>query len=51
MDKKLDCCVVRDLLPAYIEDLTEEETAAQEIRDPLGHDPTSLGNGDNIRPH
>ena len=29
MDKKLDCCVVRDLLPAYIEDLTEEETAAQ----------------------
>ena len=28
MDKKLDCCVVRDLLPAYIEDLTEEETAA-----------------------
>ena len=29
MDKKLDCCVVRDLLPAYIEDLTEKETAAQ----------------------
>lgn len=29
MDKKLDCCVVRDLLPAYIEDLTEEETSAQ----------------------
>lgn len=25
---KLDCCVVRDLLPAYIEDLTEAETAA-----------------------
>jgi hypothetical protein len=22
-----------------------------QIRDPLGHDPTSLGNGDNIRPH
>lgn len=29
MDKKLDCCVVRDLLPAYIENLTEPETAAQ----------------------
>lgn len=29
MDKKLDCCVVRDLLPAYIENLTEEETTAQ----------------------
>lgn len=30
MDKgKLDCCVVRDLLPAYLEELTEAETAAQ----------------------
>lgn len=29
MDKKLDCCVVRDLLPAYIEELTEEETSVQ----------------------
>ena len=29
MDKKLDCCVVRDLLPAYIEELTEEETSAR----------------------
>lgn len=29
MDKKLDCCVVRDLLPAYLEDLTERETSAQ----------------------
>lgn len=29
MDHKLDCCVVRDLLPAYIEELTEEETTAQ----------------------
>ncbi len=28
-EKKLDCCVVRDLLPAYIEELTEMETAAQ----------------------
>lgn len=25
---KLDCCVVRDLLPAYIEELTEPETLA-----------------------
>lgn len=29
MNKKLDCCVVRDLLPAYIEELTEEETSAR----------------------
>lgn len=29
MDRKLDCCVVRDLLPAYIEELTEEGTSAQ----------------------
>lgn len=28
-EHKLDCCVVRDLLPSYIEDLTEPETAAQ----------------------
>lgn len=28
-EKKLDCCVVRDLLPAYIEELTESETAEQ----------------------
>lgn len=28
-DKKLDCCVVRDLLPAYIEELTEPETSVQ----------------------
>lgn len=26
---KLDCCVVRDLLPSYIEDLTEPETSRQ----------------------
>ena len=26
---KLDCCVVRDLLPAYVEELTEPETAEQ----------------------
>lgn len=28
-EHKLDCCVVRDLLPSYIEELTEPETAAQ----------------------
>ena len=28
-EHKLDCCVVRDLLPAYVEDLTEAGTAAQ----------------------
>jgi hypothetical protein len=28
-EKKLDCCVVRDLLPSYLEDLTEPETAEQ----------------------
>lgn len=26
---KLDCCVVRDLLPSYIEELTESETSQQ----------------------
>ncbi len=26
---RLDCCVVRDLLPAYLEELTEPETSAQ----------------------
>lgn len=25
----LDCCVVRDLLPAYLEGLTEEETSVR----------------------
>lgn len=29
MDGKLDCCVVRDLLPTYIEELTERETSEQ----------------------
>jgi hypothetical protein len=28
IENKLNCCVVRDLLPAYIEDLTESETTA-----------------------
>lgn len=28
-EHKLDCCVVRDLLPSYIEELTEPETTAQ----------------------
>ena len=27
-DNKLDCCVVRDLLPSYVEDLTEAQTTA-----------------------
>lgn len=27
-EKRLACCIVRDLLPSYIEDLTEAETAA-----------------------
>ena len=27
-ENKINCCVVRDLLPAYIEDLTESETTA-----------------------
>ena len=29
MESKLDCCVVRDLLPSYLEELTEGETARQ----------------------
>ena len=29
MEHKLDCCVVRDLRPAYLEGLTEEETTRQ----------------------
>ena len=28
-NNKLDCCVVRDLLPAYVEELTEPETTEQ----------------------
>lgn len=28
-EHRLDCCVVRDLLPSYIEELTEPETSAQ----------------------
>lgn len=28
-EHKLDCCVVRDLLPSYLEGLTEAETSAQ----------------------
>ena len=30
MEHKLDCCVVRYLLPAYLEGLTEEETTPPE---------------------
>jgi len=37
-EHKLDCCVVRDLLPSYIEDLTEEETTAQ-VKDHLTNCP------------
>ena len=28
-ERNLDCCVVRDLLPSYLEDLTEAETAQE----------------------
>ncbi len=28
-ERKLDCCVVRDLLPSYLEDLTEAETTRE----------------------
>ena len=28
-ERNLDCCVVRDLLPSYLEDLTEAETARE----------------------
>ena len=35
---KLDCCVVRDLLPAYIEELTERETS-ELVREHLEHCP------------
>lgn len=27
-ETNLDCCVVRDLLPSYLEELTETETSA-----------------------
>lgn len=27
-ESKLDCCIVRDLLPSYLEELTEEETSS-----------------------
>lgn len=32
MEHRLDCCVVRDLLPTYIEELTGPETTAQVAR-------------------
>lgn len=41
-ERKLDCCVVRDLLPAYIETLTEPETTAQ-VREHLGDCPDCRG--------
>ena len=31
-ENKLECCVVRDLLPSYIENLTEPETTEQRRR-------------------
>ena len=37
-EDRLDCCVVRDLLPGYIEELTEPETARQ-VRAHLEHCP------------
>lgn len=33
-EKKLDCCVVRDLLPSYLENLTESQTTSM-VRDHL----------------
>lgn len=36
MEHKLDCCVVRDLLPAYLEGLTEEETTPGQGGGPPG---------------
>ena len=35
-EQKLDCCVVRDLLPTYIEELTEPETTAL-VKEHLSH--------------
>ena len=32
----LDCCVVRDLLPSYLEELTETETSAM-VREHIEH--------------
>ena len=29
-ETNLDCCVVRDLLPSYLEELTETETSAMD---------------------
>ena len=35
-ENKLDCCVVRDLLPSYLEELTETETAAM-VKEHIEH--------------
>lgn len=35
-ETKLDCCVVRDLLPSYIEELTEAETSAM-VKEHIDH--------------
>ncbi len=37
-EKRLDCCIVRDLLPMYIEGLTEEQTTGQ-VLEHLEHCP------------
>ena len=36
MKTNLDCCVVRDLLPSYLEELTETETSAM-VREHIEH--------------
>ena len=35
-ETNLDCCVVRDLLPSYLEELTETETSAM-VREHIEH--------------
>ncbi len=45
MEHKLDCCVVRDLLPAYLEGLTEEETTRQ-VEAHLEECPGAVGTGE-----
>ena len=47
-EHKLDCCVVRDLLPAYVEDLTEADTAAQ-VKEHLAGCPACRRTEENMR--
>ena len=35
-ETKLDCCVVRDLLPSYLEELTETETSSM-VKEHIEH--------------